>query len=124
LSKIEINHPRATIFILDCCRSYLKSREGPGKQRPASALLGPSESLISFSCGPGRGAIDDSQNNRNGIFTEHLLKHLTTPTDIETILQMVARDIRLQGYPLPYRTSCLSEKNLFDHKRHRRSNIV
>ncbi|CAF3987910.1 unnamed protein product [Rotaria sp. Silwood1] len=76
-----------------------------------AAIKGPPESLIIFSCGFDQGTVDETQNERNGIFTEHLLNHITMPDqDVETILQNVARDIKLKGFPLPWRASCLTEK--------------
>jgi hypothetical protein len=110
LHKIATKHPCVTIFLLDCCRTYVKSRSS-NSQQGLAGIRGPPESLIAFSCGFNQGAIDDTQNGRNGIFTEHLLKYLTIPNqDIETILQMVARDVKLSGFPLPWRSSCLTQK--------------
>ncbi len=110
LHKIAAQHPRATIFILDCCRTYVKSRS-INSQQGMAAIRGPPESLIAFSCGFNQGGIDETQNSRNGIFTEHLLKYITTPNqDIETVLQIVARDVKSRGFPLPWRASCLTEK--------------
>jgi hypothetical protein len=110
LHEIENRHPYATIMILDCCRTYVKTRSS-NNQSNFTGIIGPSESLIAFSCGFGQGAIDDTKNNRNGIFTSHLLKHITESTlDIETVLSMVAYDVKSDGFALPWRSTCLSKK--------------
>lgn len=110
LHKIECKGAKATIFILDCCRIYVSYRS-INTSRGLGSIKGPSESLIAFSCGFNQGSIDDTLNDRNGIFTEHLLKYIATPDqDIETILQMVACEVKSKGFPIPFRTSSLTEK--------------
>jgi hypothetical protein len=110
LHKIETQNVHATVFILDCCRFYVKNR-AINSQQGLAPIKGPPESLIAFSCGFNQGGIDETLNDQNGIFTEHLLKYIGTPDqDIETVLQMVARDIKLKGFPLPWRSSCLTQK--------------
>ena len=110
LHKIKAKKPQATLFILDCCRINVRPR-AVQSQRGFAAIKGPSESLIAFSCDFNQGAIDDTQNDRNSIFTEHLLRYLTQPQyDIDTILQLVARDMKSEGFPLPWRLSCLTQK--------------
>ena len=110
LHKIKAKKPQATLFILDCCRTNVRTR-AVQSQRGLAAIKGPPESLIAFSCDFDQGAIDDTQNDRNSIFTEYLLRYLTQPQyDIETILQLVARDMKSKGFPLPWRSSCLTQK--------------
>jgi hypothetical protein len=110
LHKIARQKPHVTICILDCCRSYVKMR-GTNSQQGLAAIKGPPESLIVFSCGFDQGAIDDTLNARNGIFTEHLLKYITAPDrDIETVLRITARDIKTKGFMLPSRVSCLTQE--------------
>ncbi|CAF1169886.1 unnamed protein product [Adineta steineri] len=77
-----------------------------------SPMNAPSETVIAFSCAPGEATLDETGNNRNGIFTEKLLKHIAIPNkDIEEVLKLVSRDVKLQtgGYQKPYRTSSLTE---------------
>jgi uncharacterized caspase-like protein len=76
----------------------------------------PPETLIAYSCAPGAVAVDETQNGRNGYFVENLLKHIVTPNnDIEDVLKIVAREVKVQtaGLQLPYRTSSLTEKVYF-----------
>ena len=110
LHEITAKTPQVTLFILDCCRTNVKTRTVQN-QRGLAPMTGPPESLMAFSCGFDQGAIDDTQNDRNGIFTEHLLNYLTAPQyDIETALRLVARDIKSKGFPLPWRSSCLTQE--------------
>jgi hypothetical protein len=110
LHQIEARKPCATIVILDCCRIYVKNRSMNGSQGLTS-IRGSSEFLIAFSCGFGQGAIDNTLNGRNGIFTGCLLEYLTMPRlDIATILEMVTKDIKSKGFPLPCCSSCLTDK--------------
>jgi hypothetical protein len=88
----------------------MKSR-AMNSQQGLAAIKGPPESLLAFSCGFNQGRIDETQNDRNCIFTEHLLKYIATSNqDIETVLQVVAKDIKSKGFPSPWRASCLTEK--------------
>ena len=110
LHEIKTKKPQATLFILDCCRTYVRIR-ALQSQRGFAAIKAPPESLIAFSCDFDQGAIDDTKNDRNSRFTEHLLRSLTQPQyDIETILQLVADDMKSEGFPLPWRLSCLTQK--------------
>jgi uncharacterized caspase-like protein len=111
IHKTEAQRCRVAIFIFDCCRDFIRYR-GLAQQGllPMSA---PSESLIVFSCAPGCATTDHTNNGRYAVFTESLLKYISTPdTDIEDILRNVTRDVRKQthGYQEPYRTTNLTEK--------------
>ncbi|CAF0848891.1 unnamed protein product [Adineta steineri] len=77
-----------------------------------SIMNAPSETVIAFSCAAGEATLDETGNNRNGIFTENLLKYIAVPNkDIEEVLKRVSRDVKLQtgGFQKPYRTSSLTE---------------
>lgn len=108
--QLQTRQPSAIIFILYCCRAYVKTRR-QNDQLGLSLMRGTSESLTVFSCGVGQGAIDDTLNGRNGVFTGYLLEYLTDPQlDIVTIVEMVTRDMKLRGMPLPWCSSCLASK--------------
>ena len=110
MHRINSAKPQICIFILDCCRTKrIRSPYGNG----LSAMQAPPETLVVFSCGPGKGALDDASSNGNGIFAENLIRCIKTSTkDIETMFTHVARDVKTQtqGYQVPYRTSSLTEK--------------
>ncbi|CAF4154664.1 unnamed protein product, partial [Rotaria sordida] len=67
MKKIEDKRCCITILIFDCCRKPVKDRN-PDMQG-LSAMHAPSHALIAFSCAPGKTALDETQNGRNGIFT-------------------------------------------------------
>ncbi|CAF3072919.1 unnamed protein product [Rotaria sp. Silwood2] len=115
MKKIYDKYSRVTIFIFDCCRKNVRTK-GDDNQQGLSPMHAPPETLITYACAPGAVAIDESRNGRNGYFVEYLLKHIATPNnDIEDVLKIVAREVKLQtaGFQLPYRTSSLTEKVCF-----------
>ncbi|CAF4074935.1 unnamed protein product [Rotaria sp. Silwood1] len=72
-----------------------------------------SQTLIAFSCAPGKTALDETQNGRNSIFTGSLLEHIVTPNEhIEDIFRNVARDVHFKSgsFQRPYRSTDLTEK--------------
>lgn len=79
---------QTNIIILDACRDNpLSSRYRGGiRSTTLAPIYAPKGTLISFSTSPGEKASDGS--GRNGLFTESLLKHISTPDlSIEEILK-------------------------------------
>ncbi|CAM4740001.1 unnamed protein product [Rotaria magnacalcarata] len=112
MKKIYHTYCPVTIFIFDCCRKNVRTK-GDSDQQGLSPMHASSETLIAYACAPGAVAVDETRNGRNGYFAEHLLKHIKTPNnDIEDILKIVAREVKLQtaGFQVPFRTSSLTEK--------------
>ncbi|CAF3979929.1 unnamed protein product [Rotaria magnacalcarata] len=106
---------RESIYLLDNAVSVQKNVriKGDSDQQGLSPMHASSETLIAYACAPGAVAVDETRNGRNGYFAEHLLKHIKTPNnDIEDILKIVAREVKLQtaGFQVPFRTSSLTEK--------------
>ncbi|CAF1078581.1 unnamed protein product [Rotaria magnacalcarata] len=113
LHNMTKKNPYVIIFILDCCRTRKIRTTSIAGLSPMNA---PSETLLVFSCGPGKGALDDTGNGQNSIFMENLLQHIANPDeDIESLIMKVTRDVRQAtgGYQIPYRTSSLTEKIFF-----------
>ncbi|CAM4953944.1 unnamed protein product, partial [Rotaria socialis] len=112
MKKIYHRYCPVTIFIFDCCRTNVRTKGGSDQQGLSPMHASP-ETLIAYACAPGAVAVDETRNGRNGYFAEHLLKHIATPNnDIEDILKIVAREVKLQtsGFQVPFRTSSLTEK--------------
>lgn len=110
--KIEDKLCRSAIYIFDCCRKFVKTRGSDGKQG-LSAMNAPRKSLLVYACAPGRVSLDETKNNRNGIFAEFVLRHIEQPSrDIEEIMRQVACEIEAEthGFQLPFRTSSLTHK--------------
>lgn len=113
-TKIDRQKCPVTIYLFDCCRNQVRHRsqvmnDGLG------AMAAPLQTLIVYSCAPGKSVLDETSNNRNGSFIENLLKYIEkADKDIEEIMKRVANDVNSQtrGVQLPYRTSSLT-KNVY-----------
>ncbi|CAF1247297.1 unnamed protein product, partial [Didymodactylos carnosus] len=115
LKQITEQKPFVTIFMLDCCRRNTRAGGILENHAGLCPMMAPAESLIVFSCAPGRSADDSPVNGRNGVFTKHLLKHITKPdVDVEFILRLVGQGVHdeTKGYQLPYRTSCITHPHI------------
>lgn len=112
LEKLETKRCHAAIYILDCCRKFVSDRAQKMIQS-LSAIHTSTKSLIVYACAPGRKALDETKNNRNGIFTQYLLRYIKQPNrDIEEIMKDVASAIEreTEGYQVPCRISSLTQK--------------
>ncbi|CAF1437822.1 unnamed protein product [Adineta ricciae] len=120
LNKIENREPFVTLFFLDCCRTYhlrnenlTKSTRGTLLERSHGLKAMDSQkagTLIAFACAPGTTADDGNNEEENGLYTKHLLRHLRTPNeDIEILLRRVGNDVTTEsnGQQIPYVTSAL-----------------
>ncbi|CAF3928423.1 unnamed protein product, partial [Rotaria sp. Silwood1] len=89
LNGLNDQDPYITIFLLDCCRTYhvLNSNlnpRGENANNPESnglkAMNAKAGSLIAFACAPGS-VVDDGKDQKNGLFTKHLLKYIGIPNE-------------------------------------------
>jgi uncharacterized caspase-like protein len=67
MKQIDDRQCRITIYLFDCCRNNVKTR-AMGVNQGLLPMYGPSETFIGYSCGPGKAALDETKNGRNGIF--------------------------------------------------------
>ncbi|CAF4070287.1 unnamed protein product [Rotaria sordida] len=115
LDQLKSQTSYVTIFILDCCREpwtednntfrNLGDRDGG-----LFKMTAPGGSIIQFACAPDRLAADGGSQDKNGLFTKHLLQHIGKPNqDLELILRAVASGVYKEsgGKQQPYRDSCL-----------------
>jgi uncharacterized caspase-like protein len=89
LESIKESQPHAIVFLLDCCRRIPKENRKLGGRSKATipksdstdcmSIKGVQGSLIAFACGPDEETFDRSPNNRNSIFTYHLLQYIAEP---------------------------------------------
>ena len=126
LATMMENEPFAVIFLLDCCRiSGSNDQQHKGKKKAmimnsepmnSIAMKGVVGSLIAFACGPDAATFDTSPNKRNGLFTYHLLKHLTKPDfKVEEMMCLVC-DVVYEdsdGTLFTHRTVCLRTSNVY-----------
>ena len=105
-----------TIFLLDCCRTYrLPASDGSPRSNDSSgltAMVANVGSLIAFACAPGTIAVDASEQ-KNGLFTKYLLKHIPIPNeDIRMILSDVTDGVMNESNlkQCPYINAMLKQK--------------
>lgn len=122
IEALHKRRPRLVICILDCCRTDAPMepldswnrfgqslpRDGPGL---AAMKAGPA-TLIAFACAADDTASANSFNERNSLYTAHLLRYITQRgVDIERVLKFVARDVEAESErsQIPYRYSSCNE---------------
>ncbi|CAF4735493.1 unnamed protein product [Rotaria socialis] len=84
------------------------------QNRGLTAMYASSGSLVAFACAPGQTASDGS--GKNGLFTKHLLQHITTPNeDIQMLLRDVSDGVEQEssGQQIPYQNSSLRRRNIY-----------
>ncbi len=97
LDRIETRSCRLNLVILDACRSKpsrmaRSTRSAPsGFSKMDAEIHAPAGSVLAFACKPGMTAHDGA--GRNGTFTSHLLKHLTTAVDVDHMLRAVGKGV-------------------------------
>jgi Caspase domain len=109
MGELESARNRMNIVILDACR------DNPFASRFRSATRGlaliknaPTETYIAFSTQPGEKARED---DRNGIYTQELLKHIQTPgLGIEDVFKRVRAGVlqKTQGVQQPWESSSIT----------------
>ncbi|CAF0840423.1 unnamed protein product [Adineta steineri] len=87
-----------TVFILDCCRLYWPKQSPKPKAvfegKGLHTMKSPAGTFIQFACDADQTASDGLDEERNGLFTKHLLKHIANPNeDIVQIFQGIAADV-------------------------------
>ena len=107
MQSIDARKPRFNIVILDACRNNPFARSyGTGGLAAVDAAAG---SLIAFSTSPTKVASDGS--GRNGLYTHHLLQHISTPDlKIEEIFKRVRIGVMEQsaGVQVPWENTSLT----------------
>ncbi|CAF5104101.1 unnamed protein product, partial [Rotaria sp. Silwood1] len=71
--------------------------------------------LIAYACAPGTIA-NDVPNERNGLFTKHLLEHIGTPNkDIRMVVANVTNGVKAESRwkQIPHLTTNLSAENVY-----------
>ncbi|CAF1470308.1 unnamed protein product [Rotaria sordida] len=123
LNDLGDRNPFVIIFLLDCCRKYhlrnpTLDERNPNSSDSESADFKPMHkagSLIAFACAPGTVAIE-GKGQRNGLFTKHLLQHITIPNeDIQLILRDVRRKVveESKSRQIPFLSDGLLQRNIY-----------
>ena len=101
---------RLNLLILDACRnkpSRMERGKRAGGLRGFRRMDAPEGTVIAFACAPGATAADG--DGKNGVFTSHLLRHVTRAgMDVDMMLREVAegvaRDTNAQQKPWWHKT--------------------
>lgn len=118
LGKMEDADNDLNIVILDACRDNPFARSFRTSSKGLARMDAPKGSLIAYATAPGSVAADGEQ--RNGIYTEYLLKHMTTPgSKVEEVLKRVRVDVinETNEKQIPWEASSLTGEFYFASKR-------
>jgi len=108
LGKMEDAGNKLNIVLLDACRNNPFARSFRTGYRGLARMDAPTGSLIAYSTAPGEVAADGI--GRNGIFTKHLMIHMSTlDLPIEQVLKRVRIDVSNEtfGRQIPWESSSL-----------------
>jgi uncharacterized caspase-like protein len=108
LGAMEDADNQINIIILDACRDNPFARQWRSGQRGLAVTQAIRGSLIAYATAPGGIAIDGS--GRNGLYSAHLLKHLSTPgLSVEHLFQRVREGVvkDTRGKQTPWESSSL-----------------
>lgn len=103
LSELEATGSRLSVVILDACRdnpfgAKARSAVGRGLAIPDRA---PAGSIIIFPTSPGKVALDGGNDSRNGLFTKHLLAHISTNgMEVENMFKRVIEGVKSESEKL------------------------
>ncbi len=122
---IELNSrkPFVTILLLDCCRTYdfynpdlnTVALNANTSKSVGLAPICEAGSLVAFACAP-RTIADEEKEERNGLFTKHLLKHITTPNqDVRILLADVTKGVQdeSESAQIPFLNLSLLKKDIY-----------
>ena len=108
LAGMEDANNQLNIVILDACRDNPYARQWRSSQRGLAGIQAAYGTLIAYATAPGAVAIDGS--GRNGLYTSHVLQHLTTPRlGVEQLFKKVREGVRnaTRGKQNPWESSSL-----------------
>ena len=101
---------RSFLIILDACRDDPFAGSWRPPSRGLSQFDAPTGSLLAYATAPGNVALDG--DNRNGLYTSHLLTELQVEgAKVEDVFKRVRLNVRLQsrGKQVPWETTSLEE---------------
>jgi hypothetical protein len=114
LSAMVEGGSETNIVILDACRSVPIARRFRSTERGLAQVTAGKGTLVAYATAPGSVAGDG--NERNGVYTQELLKNIRTPgINIEELLRRVRVGVyeRTGGQQVPWETSSLFREFYF-----------
>lgn len=118
LGKMEDADNDLNIVILDACRDNPFARSFRSSSRGLARMDAPKGSIIAYATAPGMVAADGE--GRNGVYTKHLLRHITTPgLTVEKVLKQVRVGVinETSEKQIPWESSSLVGEFHFASKR-------
>ena len=119
LKDMSLKAPFVIVYLLDCCRNYLLPSKARDRGDNSSAGMAPMHavagSVVVFACDAGKTAKDQAVNGRNGVFTYHLLQHITTPgEDISNLMRDVTDGVQNETHDtqIPFVTQSLRKRDI------------
>jgi uncharacterized caspase-like protein len=124
INNMYQKRPRLMLIILDCCRGFEISEASDQKRwfnrrstkikDGLAPMQAPPATIIAYACAADQLSTTLSRNNRNSMYTYHLLNHICTPNiDIDLVLRRVAKDVEQdplnEDHQIPYRYSNCNE---------------
>lgn len=109
LRKMDSARSRVNLIILDACRNNPFARSFRSASRGLAQMAAPKGSVIVYATDPGSVAADGS--GRNGVFTKHLLAHMSTPgIEVEQMLKQVRGGVETEthGRQVPWTNTSLT----------------
>lgn len=116
LVEMEAAKNPTNLIFLDACRNnpFARNWRSVSKGNGLTAIEAPSGSLVAYATAPGKVAKDG--NDRNGIFTKYLLKHIKTPgLEVRKLLELVRKEVKRTTYStqIPWESCCLEDSFYF-----------
>ncbi len=124
INNMSRKRPRLMLIILDCCRGFEISEASDQRRQfnrrstkvkdGLAPMQAPPATIIAYACAVDQSSTTRSKNNRNSMYTYHLLNHIGTPNiDIDLVLRRVAKDVEQDSlneyHQTPYRYSNCNE---------------
>ena len=109
LGKMEDAGNGMNIVILDACRNSPFSSTTRSLERGLARIDAPTGSIIAYSTAPGKTAADGS--GKNGVYTQCLLRHMTTPgLPVSDVFIRTRMDVLREtgGRQVPWESSSLA----------------
>jgi hypothetical protein len=108
-NSLQAKDPVFSAIILDCCRVRRKRGPASGAGRLPAVYCKKNMSIL-LACEPGKTA-DDNEDEDNGLFTKHLLKHLAKQQDITKVVRATCNGVvdESKGQQRPWYSESLVE---------------
>ncbi|CAF1691775.1 unnamed protein product, partial [Adineta ricciae] len=121
LKHMTNHNPFASIFILDCCRTYYLrssalSRGSDSETHGLAPMYGDGNTFICFACAPNQTSSDGNRIDKHGTFTKHLLRHITKPNEqLQDLMIDVTHDVVREtgGAQKPWQHMSLTHRDIY-----------